>query len=80
MSQLIGKILEFADEYEMLPGGGVTLVCVSGGADSMCLFEAMRHISYERDFEVAVAHYNHELRGDESDRDETFVMLICEHH
>jgi len=80
MSQLIGKILEFADEHEMLPGGGVTLVCVSGGADSMCLFEAMRHISYERDFEVAVAHYNHELRGDESDRDETFVMLICEHH
>jgi len=80
MSQLIGKILEFADEHEMLPGGGLVLICVSGGADSMCLLEAMRHISYERNLEIAVAHYNHELRGDESDRDETFVMLICEHH
>lgn len=80
MSLLIGKILEFSDEHEMLPGGGIILVCVSGGADSMCLLEAMRHISYERDFDIAVAHYNHELRGDESDRDETFVMLICEHH
>jgi len=80
MSQLIGKILEFSDEYEMLPNGGVLLICVSGGADSMCLLEVMRHISYERDFGIAVAHYNHELRGDESDRDETFVMLICEHH
>ena len=80
MSRLISKILEFADEHEMLSGVGVTLVCVSGGADSMCLFEVLRHISYERDFGIAVAHYNHNLRGDESDRDETFVMLICEHH
>ena len=80
MSQLIGKILEFADEHDMLPGGGVLLICVSGGADSMCLLEVMRHISYERDFGIAVAHFNHELRGDESDRDETFVMLICEQH
>jgi len=46
----------------------------------MCLLEAMRHISYERGFTIAAAHYNHELRGRESDRDETFVMEICEQH
>jgi len=64
----------------MLPESGTVLICVSGGADSMCLFEAMRHISYERGFSIAVAHYNHKLRGDESDRDETFVLNICEEH
>jgi tRNA(Ile)-lysidine synthase len=80
MSGLINKVLEFADEYEMLPDSGIVLVSVSGGADSMCLLEAMRHISYERVFDIAVAHYNHELRGEESDRDETFVMEICEEH
>jgi len=46
----------------------------------MCLLEALRHISYEAGFSIAVAHYNHELRGEESDRDETFVMEICEEH
>jgi len=80
MPEFFEKVLEFAEEHEMLPESGVVLVCVSGGADSMCLLETMRHISYERGLSLAVAHYNHELRGEESDRDETFVMDICEEH
>jgi len=78
MSELLNSILEYADEHEMLPESGLVLVCVSGGADSMCLLEAMLHISYERGFTVGVAHYNHGLRGDESDRDEAFVREYCE--
>ncbi|MDR2589861.1 MAG: tRNA lysidine(34) synthetase TilS [Oscillospiraceae bacterium] len=77
---MINKILEYIDEYDMLLSTGTVLVCVSGGADSMCLLEVMRHISYERGLTIAVAHYNHMLRGDESDRDETFVLNICEEH
>jgi len=80
LSKLIRKVLDYTEEYEMLPESGLVLICVSGGADSMCLLEVMRHISYEEMFDIAVAHYNHELRGDESDRDETFVMDICEAH
>jgi tRNA(Ile)-lysidine synthase len=77
MSELLSKILEFADELDMFPESGLVLACVSGGADSMCLLEALRHISYERGFEVSVAHYNHGLRGGESDRDEAFVRDYC---
>jgi len=62
----------------MLPDTGLMLVCVSGGADSMCLLEVMRHFSYERGFSVSAVHYNHGLRGDESDRDELFVREYCE--
>ncbi|MCL2819455.1 MAG: tRNA lysidine(34) synthetase TilS [Oscillospiraceae bacterium] len=80
MSKLISKVLDYSDEYGMLPESGLVLLCVSGGADSMCLLEVMRHISYESGFSIAVAHYNHLLRGEESDRDETFVMEICEDH
>jgi len=72
--------LEFANEHDMLPKKGSVLVCVSGGADSMCLLEVMRHISYEYGFEIAAVHYNHRLRGEESDRDETFVMNVCQTH
>ena len=77
---MISRVLEYADEWKMLPDRGVVLVCVSGGADSMCLLEVMRHISYSRGFELVAAHYNHGLRGEESDRDETFVMNICQEH
>jgi len=77
---LIEKVLDYADANNMLPDAGVVLVCVSGGADSMCLLEVMRHISYSRGFNIVAAHFNHKLRGEESDRDETFVMNVCEEH
>jgi len=74
---VIEKILKFADEYEMLPASATIIVCVSGGADSMCLLKALMQISDERDLKLAVAHFNHNLRGAESDADETFVRKFC---
>ena len=80
MSKLIQKVLDYTNEHEMLSDISTVLICVSGGADSMCLLEVLRHLSYEYGFKIVVAHYNHELRGEESDRDETFVMERCEEH
>jgi len=74
---MLNKILNFADEFDMLPETGLVLVCVSGGADSMCLLEALRDISLQRGFSVGAMHYNHCLRGDESDRDEAFAGEYC---
>ena len=62
----------------MLCGSGSLLICVSGGADSMCLLEVMRRLSCDVGFSIAVAHFNHELRGEESDRDEAFVKEVCD--
>ena len=75
---MLSNILDFADEFDMLPETGTVLVCVSGGADSMCLLEALLDISSGRGYNVAVAHFNHRLRGGESDRDEAFVGKQCE--
>jgi len=80
MSKLISKVLEYTNEYGMLPDSGLVIACVSGGADSMCMLEVLRHISYERGFSLVALHFNHQLRGAESERDETFVMEICEFH
>lgn len=49
------------------------LCAVSGGADSMYLLCRLGEMGYS----VAVAHYNHGLRGAESDRDEEFVRAFC---
>ena len=43
------------------------LCAVSGGADSMCLLHLLSALAEEGGFPVAAAHYNHGLRGADSD-------------
>ena len=50
------------------------LCAVSGGADSMCMLSALLNL-YSR---VLCAHFDHRLRGAESDRDAAFVKNFCE--
>ena len=59
-----------------LPSGRV-LCAVSGGADSVCLLHSCLRLARGGDTTVCAAHYNHCLRGGESDRDERFVRSLC---
>ena len=61
----------------MFRRGVTVLACVSGGADSMAMLDILLEISKIRGFSVIAAHYNHKLRGEESERDENFVREIC---
>jgi tRNA(Ile)-lysidine synthase len=61
--------------------GDRILVALSGGADSVAMTHAihrMRDGIHGVRFELAAAHLNHRLRGDESDRDERFVRELCD--
>lgn len=64
-------------EYDMLPQGARVLCAVSGGADSMCLLHLLSRAAPEGGFTVIAAHFNHGLRGEESQRDEDFVREQC---
>ena len=68
---------ELWEKYGMLPRGSRVLCAVSGGADSMCLLHMLRSKSEELGIEVAAAHYEHGLRGEESLRDARFVEKFC---
>lgn len=55
--------------------GDKVLAAVSGGVDSMCMVDALLHC--QLDLEIAVAHVNFNLRGEESDADTAMVVKWC---
>jgi len=73
----LAGMLAFADQYNLLPAGARVLTALSGGRDSMALLTALLEIAGDRDLTVLAAHYDHGLRGAESDRDRAFVTAWC---
>ena len=67
----------FCQEWNLIPEGSAVLCAVSGGADSMCLLHWLNSVKSEFSIRLQAVHYNHRLRGDESDRDEQFVREQC---
>ena len=57
------------------------MICaVSSGADSMAMLWCLHCLQSELSIRVEAAHFNHRLRGAESDRDEAFVREFCASH
>lgn len=65
-----------AIDYRLLAGKRV-LCAVSGGADSVYLLHNCAEAMRKNGLIVCAAHFNHCLRGAESDRDERFVQELC---
>lgn len=55
---------------------GPTLLAVSGGPDSVVLLHALHRMSLP-DLQLHVAHYNHKLRGDDSNADAEYGKQLC---
>ena len=69
---------KFFDSDANLTSGKKICVCLSGGADSVALLRGMLMIAGEYGFSVCAAHFNHMIRGEESDRDEQFCIKLCD--
>ena len=52
-------------------------VAVSGGGDSVLLLDFMTRLASKNGLSLAVVHFNHHLRGAESDADESFVRGLA---
>ncbi len=72
------EIDAYAGRHGLIRPGDHILLALSGGADSVCL---LRYLLWKRESDgilLSALHVNHMLRGDESDRDETFVKDLCD--
>ena len=76
---LADSALRAIRRHDMLPRGGRVVAAVSGGADSVAMLHLLLELQTRGELIVAaVAHFNHQLRGAEADRDERFCSDLAE--
>lgn len=75
---LTEAFLEYNQQQKLFSSGDKILIAVSGGIDSIVLLDIFLRIRQEWNLQTAVIHFNHRLRGEESDGDEKFVRNICD--
>jgi tRNA(Ile)-lysidine synthase len=76
VNRLVGEVEADITHRGLLPDGQTVLVAVSGGVDSVVLLEILHRLSARHRWNLIVAHFNHQLRGKQSDGDERFVRLL----
>ena len=75
MSDFLAQVERHMRERMPLPTHARILVAVSGGVDSCVLLHTLNQLSQSKAWELVVAHFNHQLRGAESDQDAAHVQL-----
>jgi tRNA(Ile)-lysidine synthase len=79
---MLETITTYIEHHHLLPESGEIIVAVSGGADSLCLLHLLNRLCGPAkrypDLSLHVAHLNHQLRGEASERDATEVARQAE--
>jgi tRNA(Ile)-lysidine synthase len=71
------RVLQDITRQQMLRAGDRVGVGLSGGSDSVALLRILQVLRSKLGIRLAVLHFNHLLRGAESDADEQFVSALA---
>jgi tRNA(Ile)-lysidine synthase len=77
---LAQHVLGYIRRHELIRAGDRVGLAVSGGADSVALLRLMLELRGDLGVGLSVLHFNHQLRGAESDADEHFVSELAARH
>src|SRR5271170_714773 len=75
--ELAERVLSHIQREELLRAGDRVGVAVSGGIDSVALLRLLIELRHELGIVLSVVHFNHKLRGAESDADQAFVAGLA---
>ena len=74
------RLLAHIRREEFLRAGDRVGVAVSGGIDSVALLRLLIELHQDLGIVLSVVHFNHKLRGAESDADQEFVAQLAREH
>jgi tRNA(Ile)-lysidine synthase len=77
---LAERVLAHIQREELLRAGERVGVAVSGGVDSVALLRLLLELRHQLGIVLSVVHFNHRLRGAESDADQDFVSTLAREH
>ena len=72
------KVLKFIEQFKLIHNGDKILVAFSGGPDSVFTLHFLNKFKKKYGIELLALHFNHGLRGKESDDDANFAKEFCD--
>lgn len=80
MSDFRHLVHKAVSDHNMLSPSDSVIIALSGGADSVSLLHILCKMREELSLNLYAAHLNHNLRGEEAVRDESFCKILCKNY
>lgn len=77
MDTLFEKVKRFIHEEDLFGAHTHIVLGLSGGPDSVCLFDVLRKLAPDMDLTIHPVHVNHQLRGESALSDQNYVQGLC---
>ncbi|MFA7227695.1 MAG: ATP-binding protein, partial [Melioribacteraceae bacterium] len=77
MKSVEQKVIKFIEQNDLISNGDKILVAFSGGPDSIFALNFLHKFGRKYKIDITAVHFNHGLRGNESDADERFAKEFC---
>lgn len=71
------KILDTIKKHNLLQNGTHIVLGLSGGPDSVCLFDVLCEIAWEMNLTIHPVHVNHKFRPGAAEEDQEYVEALC---
>ncbi|OQX86339.1 tRNA lysidine(34) synthetase TilS [candidate division KSB1 bacterium 4484_87] len=78
MSDLFRQFIDFIEKKRLIGEQEHVLVAVSGGVDSVVLFDLLWQFAQIKDVTLGIVHLNHSIRGNQADEDQLFVQKLAD--
>lgn len=71
------KVLDTIKKHNLLQNGTHIVLGLSGGPDSVCLFDVLCEIACEMSLTIHPVHVNHKFRPGAAEKDQEYVEALC---